>query len=127
MAGRGGLDDAAGAMVVARHIVLLAVRGDPRGMAVQRFAVMAGAQRDAILPQVARRVMAQRSLGDDARGVVPGRALDQLDVMLFLRGRLLGHVDLAAAEHCAARRRCHQLHHCRANRHCPVLSFLRPG
>ena len=127
MAGRGGLDDAAGAMVVARHIVLLAVRGDPRGMAVQRFAVMAGAQRHAILPHVARGAMAQRPLGDDARGVMPGRTLDQLDVVHFLRGGLLRHVDRAAAEHCAARRRSHQLHHCRANRHCPVLSFLRPG
>ena len=127
MARRRRLDDAAGAMVVARHIVMFAVRGDPRGVAVQRLAVMAGAERDAILRHVAVRAMADRAVCDDARGVMPGRALDQLDVVLFLRGRLLRHVDRTAAEHCAARGCCHQLHHRCANRHCPVLSFLRPG
>jgi hypothetical protein len=126
MARRGGLYDVAGAVVVACRVCMIAIRSDARGMATQRLAVMASTQRDAILPHIAGCAVADGPLGDDARCVMPGRALDQLDVMRFLRRGFLRHMDGAAAEHRAARRCCHQLHHCRANRHCPVLSFLWP-
>ncbi len=128
MAGSSGFDDAATAMVVTRDDLLFAVRCAPCGVAAKghglvSHALVVSAVRHAILPHIARRAMAQRPLGDDARGVMPGRALDQLDVMFFLRGRLLGHVDRAATEHCAARGRCHQLHHRCANRH-SLRSFV---
>lgn len=80
-----GLDDAAGAVVVACRIMMFAVRREPCGIAAQRLAMAAGADRFAILPHIACGAMAQRPLGDNAGGMMPGCALDQLDVMRFLR------------------------------------------
>ena len=127
MARGDGFDDAASAMILAFGIVMLAICRDLCGVAAQRFAMMPGTDRFAILRHVALGAVAHWPLGDHARGVVPGRALDQLDVMRFLRGGLLRDVDCAAAEHCGARRRSHQLHHRRANRHSPVLSVPAGG
>jgi hypothetical protein len=118
VARRRGLDDAARTMVVARSKMLFAIRGAPRRVTAKRHALVAAAVHYAIVSHVTRRPVAQRPLGNDARGMMLGRALDQLDVVRFLRGGFLRHVHRAAAEHCAARCRCHQLHHCRANRHC---------
>ena len=109
-------------MVVTR-CNLFAIRGASCGVAAQRHALVVSAVSHAVLSHITGRTVPQRPLGHNPRGVMLGRALDQLDVMRFLRGGFLRHVDRAAAEHRAARRRCHQLHHCRANRHC-LRSFV---
>ena len=122
-----GFDDAAGAVNFARGVMVFAIGGDARCVPMQHFAVMPGADRYTILPHIAGRAVPHRPPRNDARSVVPRRALDQLDVMRFLRRGLLGHVDRTAAEHRAARGRCHQLHHCRANRHSPSSSIPAGG
>lgn len=65
--------------------MMFAVRREPCGIAAQRLAMAAGVDRFAILPHIACGAMAQRPLGDNAGGMMPGCALDQLDVMRFLR------------------------------------------
>lgn len=118
-----GLDDAAGAVNLARGVMVLAIGADARCMSVEHRSVMAGAIGHAILPHIPCGAVPYRPPCSDARRMVPGRALDQLDVVRFLRRGLFRHVDRAAAEHGGARRRCHQFHDCRSNRHSPGSSI----